>query len=101
MDDIIKKYKLTFVSNQEYGIKNKTYWFRKNDNHGVLFLTNEDLNFNLFNFNEYDLRVLTVSDIKFNKESLIKNDDTNSLKHYKDVELIEKFYGGETKKSII
>ena len=101
MDDIIKKYDLTFISKQKYGIENETYWFRRDKSHGVLFLTNENFDFDLFDFDNVKLRVGTVENLKHNKESLIENSDTNSLKHYNDIELIEKFYGREFKKSII
>lgn len=101
LDDIVKKYNLTFISKQNYGLKNETYWFRRDESHGVLFLTNDDFDFDLFNFDGIKLRVGTIENLKHNKESLIKNNDTNSLKHYKDIEHIEKFYGGEIKKSII
>lgn len=100
MDDIIKQYDLTFISKQNYGLKNETYWFRRNKSHGVLFLS-DDLNFDLFDINDIKLRVNTVDNIMYNKKSLIQNNDTNSLKHHRDVELIERFYGVEFKKSII
>jgi len=100
MDDIVKHYDLTFISKQNYGLENETYWFRKDESHGVLFLS-EDLNFDIFDINNIKLRVNTVDNIKYNKESLIHNNDTNSLKHHRDIELIEKFYGREFKKSII
>jgi hypothetical protein len=100
IDEISKVCELTFVSKQEYGLKNKTFWFKHNGYHGVLFLS-EDLNYDEFEFGDVKLRVATVENVKFNKQELLKNNDSNSLKHHKDIEEIEKFYGNVTKKTII
>jgi len=90
----------TFISKQDYGLKNKTYWFKKNNLNGVLFLC-DDLEYDIVNFENVELRIAKIMNVKYNKEEMIKNGDSNSLKHHKDVELINKFYGIEPKKNII
>lgn len=99
-DTINKSVKLTFVSEQNYGIKNKTYWFKTNNSKGVFFLS-EDFEYDEFNSNGTVLRIAKIINVKFNKEELISNGDSNSLKHHKDVELINKFLGVELKRNII
>lgn len=99
-DAISKSVKLTFVSEQNYGIKNKTYWFKTNNSNGVFFLS-EDYGYDEFNINETILRIAKIINVKFNKEELISNGDSNSLKHHKDVELINNFLGVNYKKNII
>lgn len=100
IDEISKVCELTFVSKQEYGLKNKTFWFKHNGYRGVLFVS-EDLNYDEFEFDGIKLRVATVDNVKFNKQELVRNNDSNSLKHHKDIEEIEKFYGNIIKKTVI
>lgn len=100
VEEISKVCDLTFVSKQEYGLKNKTYWFKHNGYRGVLFIS-EDLDYDEFNFEGVKLRVATIENVKYNKEELIKNNDSNSLKHHKDVEMVENFYGYKIKKNLI
>jgi hypothetical protein len=100
VDEISKVCELTFVSKQEYGLKNKTFWFKHNGYRGVLFVS-EDLNYDEFEFDGIKLRVATVDNVKFNKQELVRNNDSNSLKHHKDIEEIEKFYGNIIKKTVI
>lgn len=100
IDNISEVCELTFVSKQEYGLKNRTYWFKHNGFRGVLFVS-EDLNYDEFELNGVKLRVATVENVKYNKEELVRNNDSNSLKHHKDVEEIERFYGNVSKKTII
>jgi hypothetical protein len=100
IDEISKVCELTFVSKQEYGLKNKTFWFKHNGYRGVLFLS-EDLDYDEFEFDGIKLRVATVDNVKFNKQELVRNNDSNSLKHHKDIEEIEKFYGNIIKKTVI
>lgn len=89
IDDV---YKMDYVRNQEFGIKNKTYWFRKYDTVGVLFVS-DNMDFDVHNINGKDLRVGTVKSVRDNKEEISKNGDLNWKKHYNDVQLIDKFYG--------
>lgn len=100
IENISKVCELTFVSKQDYGLKNKTYWFKHNGFRGVLFLSG-DLDYDEFEFNGTKLRVATIENVKYNKEELVRNNDSNSLKHHKDVEEIERFYGNVIKKTII
>lgn len=98
--DISSQYHPSFISNQNYGLVNKTYWVNKYGVNAALFLC-DDLPFDVFSFNGISLRVATIDDVKYNKEELIKNGDSNSLKHFKDVELINNFNGITYRKSII
>jgi len=98
--DIVNKYHPSFISNQTYGLINKTYWVRKYGVNAALFLC-DDLPFDVFLFNGNRLKVATIDDVKYNKEELIKNGDSNSLKHFKDVQLIDNFNGIKYDKSII
>lgn len=99
-EKICNSCQVTFVSKQDYGLKNKTYWFRKNDLNGVLFLS-DDLEYDLIEINGIKLRIAKILNVKYNKEELVKNGDSNSLKHHNDIEQIDKFYGVELKKNII
>lgn len=100
IDEISKVCELTFVSKQDFGLKNKTFWFKHNGFRGVLFVS-EDLDFDVFDFGGDKLRVATIKNVKYNKEELVKNNDSNSIKHYKDIEAIEIFYGNNIKKTLI
>lgn len=100
IDEISKVCELTFVSKQDFGLKNKTFWFKHNGFRGVLFVS-EDLDFDVFDFGDDKLRVATIKNVKYNKEELVKNNDSNSIKHYKDIEAIEIFYGNNIKKTLI
>lgn len=99
-NDINTKYRPSFISNQNYGLVNKTYWVTKYGVNAALFLCN-DLPFDMFSFNGINLRVATIDNVKYNKEELVKNGDSNSLKHFKDIEIINKFNGISHHKSII
>lgn len=91
-DVINDTYKMDYARNQDFGIKNKTYWFRKYDTVGVLFFSNH-MDFDIHVVNGKELRVGTVESIRFNKEELVNNADLNWKKHYNDIQLIDKFYG--------
>lgn len=99
-DELQKHYNFTFVGNQKFGLINKTYWFNKNQKNGVFFLSNSP-NYDVIDFNGSNVRIQKISDIHFNKEKLVENGDSNSIKHYNDVEMINRFYGLEIKKNII
>jgi len=91
-DDIINSYKLDYVRNQDFGIKNRTYWFRKYNSVGVLFVS-EYMDFDVHNVNGNNLRVGTVKSIRDNKEELSNSGDVNWIKHYNDVQVIDNYYG--------
>ena len=88
IDDV---YKMDYVRNQDFGIKNKTYWFRRYDTVGVLFVS-EHMEYEIHKINDKDLRVGTVKSVRDNKEELSKSGDVNWIKHYNDVQTIDKFY---------
>jgi hypothetical protein len=85
-------FKMEYVRDQYFGIKNKTYWFRRNNTVGVLFIS-DNIDFDVHNINGNELRVGTVKSIRDNKEELVNSGDVNWKKHYNDVQLIDKFYG--------
>lgn len=98
--EIDNVYKMDYVRNQDFGIKNKTYWFRKYDTVGVLFVS-DYMEFEIHNINGTELRVGTVKSIRDNKEELANSGDFNWKKHYNDVQLIDKFYGIKKLKTLI
>ena len=89
IDDI---YKMDYARTQDFGIKNKTYWFRRHNTVGVMFVS-EQMDFDIHNINGNNLRVGTVKSVRDNKEELSKNGDINWLKHYNDVRTIDEYYG--------
>jgi hypothetical protein len=93
-------YKFTFVGKQKFGLISEVYWFENNGIGGVFFLQNST-NFDIIEFDNQFVRIQKISDIRLNKLSLVENGDTNSIKHYGDVEMIDKFYGNASKKNII
>lgn len=99
-DKISEKYELLFVTNQLYGLKNKIYWFKKYGVNGVFYICN-DMGYDEFHFSNNILRVATIENLKYNKEELVKNGDSNSIKHFRDIECINEFYGIERKRSLI
>ena len=86
------EYKMDYARTQDFGIKNKTYWFRKYGTVGVLFVSNH-MEFDVHNIGGVELRVGTVSEIRNNKEELVNNGDINWLKHHNDVQLINNYFG--------
>ena len=98
--EIDNVYKMDYVRNQEFGIKNKTYWFRRHNTVGVLFVS-DNMDFDIHNINGKELRVGTVKSIRDNKEELANSGDINWKKHYNDVQLIDKFYGIKKIKTLI
>ena len=97
IDDI---YKMDYVREQNFGIKNKTYWFRRFDTVGVLFFS-DHMDFEIHNIDGKELRVGTVKSVRDNKEELAGGGDINWIKHYNDVQSIDKFYGVEKPKNLI
>lgn len=93
-------YKLDYVRDQNFGIVNKTYWFRHNGVVGVLFLS-DHMEYDVHLINGVKLRVGKVSEIRKNKQALVDNDDLNWKKHYNDVKLIDDFYGVNKLKNLI
>lgn len=97
IDDI---YKMDYVREQNFGIKNKTYWFRRFNTVGVLFFS-DYMDFEIHNIDGKNLRVGTVKSVRDNKEELANSGDFNWIKHYNDVQSIDKFYGIEKPKNLI
>lgn len=99
-DKINENFELDYVRNQDFGIKNKTYWFRKYKTVGVLFVS-DHMDYDIHNINGFELRVGTVTEIRNNKEELVNNGDLNWKKHYNDVQTIDKFYGVKKHKTLL
>lgn len=97
IDDI---YKMDYVRNQDFGIKNKTYWFRRFNTVGVMFVS-EHMDYEVHNVGGKELRVGTVKSVRDNKEELSKSGDVNWIKHYNDVQTIDKFYGVKKQKTLL
>lgn len=97
IDDL---YKMDYVRNQDFGIKNKTYWFRRFNTIGVMFVS-EHMDYEVHNVNGKELRVGTVKSVRDNKEELSKSGDVNWIKHYNDVQIIDKFYGVKKHKTLL
>lgn len=99
-DKLQKYYKFTFVGEQKFGLINKTYWFDDDKKGGVFFLQNST-NFDEIIIDGNLIRIQKISEIRYNKMKLVENDDSNSIKHYRDVEMIDMFYGNQIQKNII
>jgi len=97
---INEKFKLDYIRDQDFGIKNKTYWFRKYNTIGVLFFS-DYMKYDTHNIGGIELRVGTVVEIRNNKEELVNNGDVNWKKHYNDVQTIDKFYGVKKHKTLL
>jgi hypothetical protein len=93
-------YNFTFIGEQKFGLINKTYWFKKNNKFGAFYLV-DNQTYDLIDMGDCEIRMAKLSDIHYNKSELIKNGDSNSIKHYNDVEMINKFYGEVITRSII
>jgi hypothetical protein len=95
-----KRYNFTFVSEQKFGLTSKIYWFGKNEIQGVFFLQ-DTVDFDVFKIDGNFIRFATIENIRYNKMKLVETGDSNSIKHHKDVEMIDTFYGNKKKKNIL
>lgn len=99
-NQINENFKLDYIRDQDFGIINKTYWFRKYNTVGVLFVSNH-MEYDIHDISGIKLKVGTVSEIRYNKEELVNNGDLNWKKHYNDVQTIDKFYGVKKHKTLL
>ena len=97
---INNEFKMDYVRNQEFGIKNKTYWFRKYNTAGVLFFS-DDVKYDTHLVDGLNIRAVTVEEIRNNKDELSKSGDPNWIKHYNDVQTIDKFNNVQKPKTLI
>jgi hypothetical protein len=84
----IKDYStMDYVGKQPFNNDSEVYWFKKYGINNVFFI-NDDMSFNEHDINGVKVRINKPENIKEIKNALLTDQDSHSIKHYKDIEKI-------------